>query len=193
MTEAARQPLNDTSRARLIGGAGLLIILLSAGAALLPTVEKANGGTLVGALLLASGVIEMVAGYFRRAVRYLAIGAGALTAAAGLLFLLSPSGRFLPLVSIVTAWLLARSIVLLITSRRARGSVRMWLSLAAGMDFLLAFTLFTGLSIATIVVLLFGPTGPLIASFSWVLALSFVVTGSMLLEIASCERQVAEG
>jgi hypothetical protein len=56
------------------------------------------------------------------------------------------------------------------------------------MDFLLAVLLITGLSIATIVISLFGPTPPLIASFSWVLAASFVVTGTLLLEVASCER-----
>jgi hypothetical protein len=61
------------------------------------------------------------------------------------------------------------------------------MSLSAGMDFLLAMLLITGLSIATIVISLFGPTQPLIASFSWVLAASFFVTGSLLLEVASCE------
>ena len=56
------------------------------------------------------------------------------------------------------------------------------------MDFALAVLLATGLSIATIIVSLFGPTQPLIASFAWVLAASFVVNGLMLLEVASCER-----
>ena len=56
---------------------------------------------------------------------------------------------------------------------------------------LLAVLLVAGLSIATIIVSLFGPTEPLVASFSWVLAASFVVNGMMLLEVASCERDVA--
>jgi hypothetical protein len=48
-----------------------------------------------------------------------------------------------------------------------------------------------GLSITTIVVSLFGPTEPLVASFAWFLAVSFVVNGLLLLEVASCEREVA--
>jgi hypothetical protein len=56
------------------------------------------------------------------------------------------------------------------------------------MDFLLAVLLIAGLSIATIIVSVFGPTPQLIASFAWVLAASFVVNGLLLLEVASCER-----
>ena len=51
--------------------------------------------------------------------------------------------------------------------------------------------LILGLHIATFVIALFGDTPPLIASFAWVLALSFVVTGTLLLEVASCEREAA--
>ena len=49
--------------------------------------------------------------------------------------------------------------------------------------------LLVGLSIATFVYTLFGATPPLIASFAWVLALSFVVNGLLLLEVASVARQ----
>ena len=59
--------------------------------------------------------------------------------------------------------------------------------MSAGMDRLLAVLLIAGLSIATLIVGIFGPTPPIIASFSWVLAASFVVTGNLLLEVASCE------
>ena len=45
-----------------------------------------------------------------------------------------------------------------------------------------------GLSIGTLIVLLFGPTPQLVASFAWVLALSFVLNGLLQLEIAGCER-----
>jgi hypothetical protein len=68
----------------------------------------------------------------------------------------------------------------------------MWTGLSAGMDFLLAVLLLTGLSIATLVVSVFGPTPELVASFAWVLAASFVVNGLLLLEIASCESSQAE-
>ncbi|MDL2341321.1 MAG: hypothetical protein QFB89_08335, partial [Pseudomonadota bacterium] len=62
---------------------------------------------------------------------------------------------------------------------------------SAGMDFLLAVLLVAGLSIATLVVSIFGPTQSLLASFSWVLAASFVVSGNLLLEVANCERDSA--
>ena len=68
----------------------------------------------------------------------------------------------------------------------------MWTSLSAAMDFLLGIVLLLGLQIATFVIALFGPTQPLIASFAWVLALSFVVTGTLLLEVSSCEREEAQ-
>ena len=54
---------------------------------------------------------------------------------------------------------------------------------------ILAMMLVIGLSIATLVIALFGPTGDMIASFAWVVAISFVATGSLLLEVASCAGQ----
>ena len=66
------------------------------------------------------------------------------------------------------------------------------MALSAGMDFLLAVLLIAGLSIATIIVSLFGPTN-LVAGFAWVLAASFVVNGLLLLgEVASCVREAAD-
>jgi len=89
----------------------------------------------------------------------------------------------------VIAWLVIRSVILALAAMRTERSVRTWMALSAAMDFLLAMLLVTGLSIATIVVSLFGPTAPLIASFAWILAASFVVNGLSLLEVASCERE----
>jgi len=102
---------------------------------------------------------------------------------------MNPTNHFFPSVVLVIAWLLARSLILAVASRRAGGSVRTWTVISAGMDFVLALLLATGLSVATIVISLFGPTQPLVASFAWVLAASFVVNGLMLLEVASCERE----
>lgn len=179
-------------RIRLIAVSGILIILLSAGSALLPLVDKAAGATVVGLLLLVAGLIETFAGYHRHDVRGLAMATGALTTLAGLLFALDVE-HFLSTVTIVTAWLLARSVLLWITSRRAEGSVRMWISLSAAMDLVLGAVLLIGLSIAPLIVILFGPTPPMVATFAWILALSFVVTGFHLIEIARCERRSAGG
>ena len=89
------------------------------------------------------------------------------------------------------AWLVIRCVILAIAASRTEGSVRTWMALSAGMDLLLAVLLVTGLSIATLIVSLFGPTAPLIASFAWVLAASFVINGLLLLEVASCEQETA--
>lgn len=186
-------PESSAKRARLIGLAGWLIILLSAGSALLPIVDRSAGSTVVGSLLLAAGIVEILAGTQRHETRKLAMLAGAVTTFAGLPFLLSPVAKFFPTVTIVTAWLLLRSGILFATSRMAHGSVRTWIGLSAITDVVLGVLLLAGLSIATLVVTVFGPTPTLVASFAWVLAISFVVTGMLLLEVASCERDSADG
>ncbi|MEO5972367.1 MAG: DUF308 domain-containing protein [Sphingomicrobium sp.] len=192
MTDAFQPDPSSARRARLIAIAGWLIILLSAGSALLPVVDRSAGSTVVGSLLLAAGIIEILAGTQRHETRMLAMLAGAATTLAGLLFLLSPVAKFFPTVTIVTAWLLVRSVILFVTSRVAHGSVRTWIGLSAVTDVVLGVLLLAGLSIATLVVTIFGPTPTLVASFAWVFALSFVVTGMLLLEVASCERESAE-
>ena len=184
---------SDRSRARLFTLAGWLIIVLGAGAALLPLLDRVSSSRVVGGLLFAGGLVEIFAGSLRRGTRIASMLAGAVTTLAGLMFLLHPSGQFIPTVTIVTAWLLVRSIVLFVSSRMVDGSVRLWITMSAATDLVLGVVLLAGISIATLVVTLFGPTPGLIASFAWVLALSFVVTGMLMLEIASCEREMADG
>ena len=180
--------MSSKRRANLISLAGVLVILLSAGAALLPAANGLKDSLVIGALLVTEGIIECLAGTLRIQTKPFAEAAGAVTALTGLLFILNPSAHFFPTVTLIIVWLLIRSLILAVGSRRAGGSVRGWITISAGMDFLLAALLVAGLSIATIVVSIFGPTPPLIASFAWVLAASFVVNGLLLLEAASCER-----
>ena len=170
------------ARARGIAVAGLAIIFLGIGAALMPA-GKSISSDILGALLVATGLVESIAGSLRRTLRPFAM-----TTLAGLLFILNPETHFFPTVAPVIAWLLIRSLILAYAATHVGGGVRTWMALSAGMDFVLAALLITGLSIATIIVSLFGPTPPLIASFAWVLAASFVVNGLLLLEVASCER-----
>ncbi len=179
------------SHPRLVTAAGTAIILLSAGAAALPFVDRVSGVRVVGALLLAAGIVEMLAATLRDQTKFLAMLAGAVTTLAGALFLLNPVIPFLPTISIVTAWLIIRSLILAVTTARAHGSVRRWIAISAATDFALGLLLLVGLSISTLIVTLFGPTPQMIASFAWILAISFVVTGMLLLEIASCERESA--
>jgi len=186
----ARKGFSDRTRARGIRVAGIAIILLSAGAALLPAGDTISSD-MIGGLLIAGGLIEAIAGSLRKEVRPFAMTAGGVTALAGLLFIINPETRFFPMVTPIIAWLLLRSLILAIASGESGGAVRTWTGLSAGMDFLLAVLLIAGLSISSIVVSVFGPTPELVASFAWVLAASFVVNGILLLEVASCERKEA--
>jgi hypothetical protein len=170
--------------------AGIAIILLSAGAWLLPA-GKHISPDMIGGLLIAAGLIETVAGSLRREARPFAMAAGGVTAFAGLIFLINHESHFFPIVTLVIAWLLIRSVILAAATTETRDSVRTWTAISAGMDLLLAIVLMAGLSITTIVISLFGPTGPLIAGFAWFVAASFVVNGLLLLEVASCEREAA--
>jgi uncharacterized membrane protein HdeD (DUF308 family) len=184
----AQSHLFARNRARGIRVAGIAIILLSAGAALLPA-GKSISSDMIGGLMVAAGLIETVAGALRREARTLAIAAGIVTASAGLLFILNPTTHFFPIVTPIIAWLFIRGFILAISITRTDGSVRTWTAISAGVDLALGLLLMAGLSITTIVISLFGPTEPLVASFAWFLALSFVANGLLLLEVASCERQ----
>ena len=181
------------SRPGLVTAAGIAIIVLGAGAAALPFIDRVTGVRVIGALLLAAGIVEMLAATLRDQTKVLAMLAGAVTTLAGALFLLNPVTKFLPIITIVTAWLIIRSLILAVTTLRAHGSVRRWIAISAATDFALGLLLLVGLSISTLLVTLFGPTPEMVASFAWILALSFAVTGMLLLEIASCERDAAEG
>jgi hypothetical protein len=177
-------------RARGLRVAGIAIILLSAGALLLPAGKRISSD-MIGGLLIAAGLIEAVAGSLRRDVRPFTMAAGSITTFAGLIFVLNHETHFFPIVTIVIAWLLIRSVILAAGSLESRGSVRVWTALSAGMDLLLGILLIAGLSITTIVVSIFGPTPPLIASFAWFVAASFIFNGLLLLEVASCELEAA--
>jgi len=165
-------------------------MLLGAGAVLVPA-SKALSSDIIGALLIAGGLIETIAGTLRREARPFAMAAGIVTAVAGLLFTINPQTHFFPTVLPIIGWLLVRSVVLGIGSRESEGSVRRWTALSAGMDFLLAALLIAGLSVSALVVSIFGPTEELVASFSWVLAASFIVNGLLQLEVAGCETAAA--
>jgi hypothetical protein len=178
----------DRIRGRGTRVAGIAIILLAVGAALLQAGKRIHS-EMIGALLIAAGLIELVAGSLRREARPFAMAAGGVTALAGLLYVVNPQTHFFPTVVPIIGWLLLRCLILAGASRESTGSVRTWTLLSAGMDFLLAALLAAGLSISTIVISLFGPTTELVASFAWVLAASFVVNGLMLLEVASCHQE----
>ncbi len=179
-------------RAKFIATAGWFILLLSAGSALLPLYGKTHSSAIIGTLLVLAGVTELIAGRLRHRARRLSMLAGALTILAGILFVIESSAHFLSTVSIVAGWLFARSLVLMLAARVEGGSVRLWTGIAALTDLVLALILAVGLSIATLVVSLFGATPQMVASFAWVLAASFIATAMFLLEIAACAREAGD-
>jgi uncharacterized membrane protein HdeD (DUF308 family) len=176
------------SRAKFIAAAAVGILVLGAAAALSPALDHVSGTTVLGLLLVAAGFFETMAGRLRHETRGLAMLAGLVTIFAGALLILNRASGVLPNATIVTAWLLVRSIILLVTSRLAHGSVRKFLGLSAATDLVLGVGLLVGLSVATLAVTIFGPSPELLASYGFVLALSFAATGALLLEVASCER-----
>lgn len=180
------------SRHRLIAVCGAVIILLSAGSALLPIVSGGASAVIIGSLLLVAGLVEAYAGTLHRQARGLSTLAGTVTIIAGLLVVFHPLGAIVPIAVWITGWLVLRCLILFVAGRYSTGSVRMWTWLSAAMDLALAIVLLMGISISSLVVSLFGPTEPIVAGFAWIFALSFVVTGAMLLEIASCERELSD-
>jgi uncharacterized membrane protein HdeD (DUF308 family) len=181
--------VDHARRARRIGAAGWFVIALSALAAFLPMVGPAHGAAIIGGMLIFAGLAEIFAGTLRQETRKLAMLAGAVTAVAGLLFSTDPATKFMPTLIIIMGWLFLRSVILAVASLLEHGSVRFWTGLSAATDFILALFLAVGVAISALVVSLFGATPPLIANFAWVLAVSFIATGSLLLEVASCARR----
>ena len=190
MTVTADASSNRT-RARLITAAAILIILLAGAGALLPLADRVPGANVIGSFLFAAGLVEFLAGTQRRQSKILCMIAGAITAIAGLLLVLRPVTHIFPTTYLVVAWLVVRSLVLGASSTYSSGPVRIWTLVSAATDLALALILLTGISIATLIVGLFGPTPEVIASFSWVVALSFLVTGLWMLATASCERDTS--
>lgn len=156
---------------------------------MLPLVGPDHAAAIIGASMVLAGVSEVVAATMRHETRRLVMLAGAISVLAGLMFATDPATGFLPALIIVMSWLLLRGLVLGVACVLERGSVRKWTGLAAATDIVLALALAIGLSISTLVVTLFGATPPLIASFAWVLAISFIATGALLLEVASFARR----
>jgi uncharacterized membrane protein HdeD (DUF308 family) len=181
--------LSDQARKLVIGGAGVLIILLALGAALLPLERQVPGRLVVGWLLVATGVIELAAALARRIHRPSASIAGGATVVAGLRLVLDPSAGFFPVLNLVILWLVVRSAALAFAASRCEGSLQSWFILGAATDFLLAVLLLSGMPIALIVWGLFGRTSEIVATFAWVLAISFVATGTVLIAVAPAEAR----
>lgn len=194
MAQVAAAPLRATSatrqhgRAQLIAGAGAVIMLISCAAALLPLGDAIPRAAVIGAMMVTAGLVEIVGGVLRARNRIVATLPGALTVIAGALLAVHPLHLFVPSVWLVIGWLGARGVVLAASTTVTHGTVRAWTMLAAGTDLMLGLVLLLGLSASTLTLTFFGITPEVIGGFSWVVALSFVATGMLLIEVAACER-----
>lgn len=171
---------------------GLFTILLAAAALLLPLVESAPRGGLVGWLLFLAGISEFIFGWKRGrdSIGQAAIGSGLVTALAGLVFVANPLSGYFPVANVVVAWLLVRGLWVLVMARRARGyRLGPWLALSGGADVLLGLLLILGLQVSALVVTFFGPTPEVVAKFALILAASLFVTGISQVAIALAQRR----
>jgi uncharacterized membrane protein HdeD (DUF308 family) len=179
--------MSTATRVAIIRIAGLLIMLLAVGAALLPGAENIAGRTVVGLLLIAAGLIEFVAVYARRGRHIAAAVAAGASLLAGLRLELDPNVNFLTALNLVILWLVVRAAALFFSARGSPKPLCTWVYLAAAIDFVLAVALLGGVPVAVLVYGLFGEADQIIASFAWVLAFSFVAAG-LLLVIAAREQ-----
>ena len=184
--------MSDQARKHIIRTAGMLIILLALGAALLPLEPRLPGRLIVGSLLAAAGVVELIAALARRVHRPALALAGAATILAGLRLLLDPAAGFFPVLNMVILWLVMRAAALGFAASGSHPPLQRWFILAAATDFVLAVLLLSGLPIALLVGGLFGPTSEIIATFAWILAISFVATGTLLIATPSPESTERE-
>lgn len=184
-----REPMSNATRSLIIRSAGLLILLLAIGAALLPMAKGIPARVEIGLLLAAAGVFELAAVFARRG-HHLAAGAAALASLlAGLRLLLDPDINFLTILNFVILWLVVRSATLLLSAPHSPRPLCTWVYLAAAVDFALAVLLLVGLPVAVLIYGLFGTTDQIVATFAWILAASFVAAAWLLIAAAPIEAQ----
>lgn len=172
----------------VIRAAGVAVIMASGLAALLPAATFDNGPLVVGGLMFVVGLLEIMAHLLRPSDRRAAIAAGLASAGAGLLLILQPTTSFLTTVFVLIGWLLLRGLLLVLSAAENAGSTSRAALLTAMVDLVLAGMLWAGLAASTLVIALFGPTKPIIADFAWMLAISFVGAGLLLVKVANEQR-----
>lgn len=165
--------------------AGYAVILASAATALLPAGHFDSGPAIVGSLMIFVGALEMLANALRKRGRWATMAAGAVSIATGLLIFGQPVTTFATTVYVVIGWLAIRALLLAISAVEIPSRVNFLSLVAAAMDITLAGIVWLGFTASTLVLALFGPTEPMISNFAWVLAISFVSAGLLLVGFAN--------
>lgn len=183
--------MSSATRQLVIRSAGVLILLLACGSALVPMASHLPARLVIGVLLAAAGSIELVA-VLARPMHHLTAGIAALASLlAGLRLLLDPAVNFITILNFVILWLVVRSAALFFSAIRSHRPLCTWVYLAAAVDFALAVLLLAGLPVAVLVYGLFGTTNEIVATFAWILAASFVAAGLLLIAAAPLEAAEA--
>jgi uncharacterized membrane protein HdeD (DUF308 family) len=175
----------DARPREVIRATGYAVILASAAAALLPAANFSNGPQIVGILMFVVGGLEIVANLLRTSRRRAGMAAGFVSLGAGMLIFAQPVTSFVTTAYVFIAWLLLRGVLLSLSAIENSGTLRRATALAAAVDIILAAVVWTGLTASTLVIALFGPTKPIIADFAWVIAVSFVCLGLLLVKLAN--------
>lgn len=183
--------MSNSTRTAVIRAAGLLILLLAAGSALLPIAPHIAARTVIGLLLTTAGAIELGAVYARRGHHISATIAALASLFAGLRLALDSSANFPTILNFVILWLVVRSAALFFSARHSERPLAGWVYLAAAVDFALAVLLLGGLPVAVLVYGLFGQTSEIVATFAWVFAGSFIAAGWLLVAAAPMEAREA--
>lgn len=172
----------------------LVTLVLALVAFLLPDIEWAPTGGVVGWLLVLAGSLEFVFGWKRGRdqIGLAAIVSGLITTLAGLLFVANPLAGYFPITNLVMAWLFVRGLwmtAVAVWIRRKR--LAPWLGLTGVIDVSLGFTLLSQVPVNVLVYVMFGPTPEMIAMFAFILATSFFVTAISQGAIALLEKAEA--
>lgn len=180
----------DSEPDDVMRAAGYAVILASAATALLPAGNFDNGPAIIGSLMILAGLFEMLANALRKRGRWGAMAAGAVSIAAGLLIFFQPVTSFVTTVYVVIGWLVARGLLLSLSAIEATRSTKRATIIVAAMDLILAGVVWIGLTASALVIALFGPTTHIIADFAWLMAISFVGAGVLLVRIANDQAAV---
>jgi uncharacterized membrane protein HdeD (DUF308 family) len=180
----------DAQPREVIRAAGYAVILASAVAAFLPVGNFANGPQIVGGLMLVVGLLEVLANLLRASAKRAATAAGVASIGAGLLVIFQPTTNFITTIHVFIGWLLLRGLLLSVSAAESLGTMRRAAMVVAAVDFVLAAIVWTGLTASALVIALFGPTKQVIADFAWILAISFVAAGLLLVKSASDQAAI---
>lgn len=184
--------MTDGTRMLVSRIAGVALLALGLGAALLPSGPQMSERVAIGGLLAIAGVIELVGVLARRRRHYSVFIAAGATFLAGIRLALDPSANFVTVFNLVILWLVVRTAALFFAARHAPKPGCNWIYMAAAVDFLLALLLLAGLPVTVLVYGLFGQTSEILATFAWIVAASFIATGLLLLAAPAIRKPPAQ-